>query len=71
MSNPDIISILKLVWPLLVLQVAVAAWAIVDIVKRKRTRNLSPAIWIVIIIFGELLGPIAYFLFGRAEELEG
>jgi len=68
MPNEDVVSILRLIWPVIVLQVAVAIWAIVDILKRKHTRNLSPMIWILIALFINFLGPIAYFLFGRAEE---
>ncbi len=68
MPNQDIVNILKLAAPLIILQLAAIIWAITDIVKRKKTRNLSPAVWIIIVLFFELLGPIAYFLFGRAED---
>lgn len=68
MPNQDILNILKLAAPLLVLQLAAIIWAITDIIKRKKTRNLNPVIWIIIVLFFELLGPIAYFLIGRAED---
>lgn len=68
MPNQDILNTLKLIWPLIVLQVGVAIWVIVDIVKKKRTRNLNPTLWIIISLFINIIGPIVYFLFGRAED---
>ncbi len=64
----DIVEILKLVWPLIVIQIALQAYAIYDLVKRKKTRNLNPIIWGIIIIVGEIIGPAVYFMLGRSEE---
>jgi hypothetical protein len=64
----DHIDILKLVWPIIVLQIGLQIYAIVDVLKKKKTKNLSPAIWIVIIIIGEIIGPVAYLLAGRSED---
>lgn len=68
MNNQQFFDGLKLFWPLIALQLGVQIYAIVDIVKRKKTRNLSAPIWIVIIILTELLGPVLYFIFGRAKK---
>ena len=62
------LEILKLVWPLIVLQLAVQIYAIYDLAKKGKTKNLSLVVWVVIIVFGEILGSILYFLIGRAEE---
>jgi len=64
----DPIDIIRIIWPVIVIQLAVQIYAIVDIIRKKKTKNLSPTIWIVVIIFGELLGAIIYLLAGRAEE---
>lgn len=64
----DTAELLRTIWPLIVIQLAVQIYAIVDIAKRKKTKNLSPAAWIIICILGEILGPIVYFLVGRSEE---
>lgn len=68
MPSQDIINIIRLLWPVIVLQLALAIWAIVDIARRKKTRSLTPTIWIIICIFVNFVGPIAYILFGRAED---
>lgn len=68
MEGYDVGEIIRLVWPLIVLQLTLMVLAVVDIVRKKKTRNLSPVIWIIISVLGELVGPIVYFIFGRAED---
>jgi len=64
----DVVELLKIIWPLIVIQLAVQIYAIVDIVKRKKTKNLSPVVWIIICILGEIIGPIVYLLIGKSED---
>ena len=61
-------EILLKFWPLLVLQLAMMTAGLLDIRKRKTVKHLPRAAWIVIIILGEVLGPILYFAVGRGEE---
>ena len=68
MDNQQAMDILKLAWPLIVIQLLFQIFALVDIIRKKKTKNLSPAIWAVIVIFGEIIGSIVYYLIGRAEE---
>lgn len=67
MSGGDVVELLKLIWPLILLQVALAVWGVFDIVKNRSTRSLSPVWWILIVVFINLIGPIAYVFFGRKE----
>lgn len=68
MPDQDAIGILRIVWPLILIQLAAAIWAVADIVKKKKTRTLNTTAWILISLFVNLIGPTAYFLFGRTEE---
>lgn len=68
MDINQVITILKLAWPVLVLQLAVQLYALYDLLKKKKTRNLSIGMWAVIIVLGEIVGAAVYFLVGRAEE---
>ncbi|MGE5327829.1 MAG: PLDc N-terminal domain-containing protein [Thiobacillus sp.] len=70
MDTEKIIEILKIVWPLIVLQLAFQIYALVDLfVKKKgKTKNLTKAVWTLIIVVGEILGPALYFLIGRSED---
>jgi hypothetical protein len=70
MNSPQMAHVLNIVWPLIIVQVLFQVYAIYDLfsIKSGRTRNLSAAIWAVILLIGGLLGPAAYFLIGRSED---
>ncbi len=53
--------------PIIVLQLALMIFALVDLARRERTRG-PKWLWVVIIVLGELIGPILYFVIGREEE---
>ncbi len=54
--------------PILVLQVGLMLFALVDLARRSSAAHLPRWAWAVIVIFVNIFGPIAYFLIGRAEE---
>lgn len=56
-----------LIAPLLVLQLVLAAVAIVDIVRSYETRG-PKWVWVLVSLFVNTLGPVAYFLFGRKSQ---
>lgn len=62
------LELLKLIWPLIVVEFALLVVALVNLLKKKKTKNLSVTIWALIIVFIGIFGPIAYFLLGRTEE---
>jgi uncharacterized membrane protein len=64
----DISTLIKTIWPLVVIQLALQVYAIIDLIKKKKVKNLSVPIWILIIIFGEIIGACLYLLLGRTEE---
>jgi hypothetical protein len=66
MENIDLAKILPFIIPLVLLQLGLMVFALVDLSKRVKTRG-PKWLWALIIIFGELLGPVIYFLFGREE----
>jgi len=57
-----------LIAPLLILQLGLMAFALVDWARRSRTRYLDRWVWLLIIVVFSLLGPIAYFFLGREAE---
>jgi len=63
-----ILQILKFVWPIILIQWGLQIYAIIDIVRKKKTRNLSVVAWILIVLFGELIGSIVYLLVGRVKD---
>ena len=58
---------LPLIIPLVLIQLALMVTALLDLRKREKTRG-PKWMWAIIIILGELVGPILYFTVGRLEE---
>jgi len=58
---------LPLLAPLLVLQLALQVAAIIDLVRRERVRGGNKWVWGALIVLGEVLGPLVYFVAGREE----
>ncbi|MFS0576915.1 PLD nuclease N-terminal domain-containing protein [Sporosarcina sp. 179-K 3D1 HS] len=56
----------KLIMPLIVLQLILMVIALVDVFRHKKT-NGPYVMWIFIIIFVNLVGPILYFVLGRRQ----
>lgn len=60
-------ELIPLLVPILVIQVALIVVALLDLSKRTETRG-PRWMWVFIIIFLNLLGPILYFVVGRDES---
>jgi ABC-2 type transport system ATP-binding protein len=67
---PDIDpGVLVLLAPILLLQLGLAVFALVDLFKpERRVRGGSKAIWAIVIVVVNLAGPIVYFLAGRDDR---
>ena len=64
----EILDTLMMFWHLLVLQVLLMVWALIDLIRRREVKGLPKWAWALIIIFINLFGPIIYFVAGRGEE---
>jgi hypothetical protein len=60
-------SILPFLIPLVILQLVLVVVGLIDLLKRQKTRG-SKWLWVILILFGEIWGPVVYFIFGRGEE---
>ena len=61
-----LIQFVPFIIPIVLLQLILMIVALVDLSKREKTRG-PKWLWAIIIIFGELVGPILYFVIGREE----
>ena len=52
--------------PILILQLALIVIALSDLIRREKTRG-PKWIWVLVILFINLIGPIIYLLLGREE----
>lgn len=62
----DLQSLLPVVAPILVIQLILLVVALVDLARREPERVRGPKwVWVIICLFGSLLGAILYFTVGR------
>jgi len=52
--------------PVLLLQLGLAIFCLVDLARRERTKG-PKWLWAIIIVLGQLAGPLVYLLIGREE----
>ncbi len=62
----SITRFLPLIIPILLIQLGLMVFCLIDLSRRERTKG-PKWLWAVIIIFGELIGPVIYLLVGREE----
>lgn len=60
-------ELLPFLIPIILLQLALIVVALLDLARRPKV-NGPRWLWVVLIIFINFIGPIAYFLVGRQEE---
>jgi Phospholipase_D-nuclease N-terminal len=61
-------AVLAALVPLVVIEVGLWIWALVDLVRRDRVRGGSKLLWAVVILLLEVVGPIVYLAWGRNAE---
>ena len=62
----EITELIPLLIPIFLLQIALIVIALVDLVRREQTRG-PKWVWVLVILFFNIIGPIVYLLFGREE----
>ena len=68
-ASVDIGLVAVILLPLLFIQVILIVVALRDLVRpERRVKGGNKWIWAVIIVVGELLGPLLYFALGRENE---
>jgi len=66
--NMTLQEALPLIIPLVILELTLALVALVHVVKHPNYRFGNKAMWVVIVLFLQIIGPIVYFIFGRGRE---
>ena len=59
---------LPLILPVFILEVILAITALVHVLRHPNYRFGNKVIWILVVLFVQIIGPIFYFVFGRGEE---
>ena len=65
---PDPGLLIALILPLVALQLVLVIVALRDLIRPdRRVRGGSKLAWAAVIVLGEVLGPLLYFVLGREE----
>ena len=65
--NIDWNTLLPFLIPLVLVQLGLMVYCLIDLSRRERTRG-PKLLWVFLIVFGELLGPVVYLIIGRIED---
>jgi len=56
-----------LIWPLIGLQAILVVVSLIDLMRNRNTKG-PVILWVFIILFANIIGPIIYFIFGRRQS---
>jgi hypothetical protein len=59
---------LPLFLPLIVLQFGLMVTALIHVLKHPNYRFGNKALWVVVVVLFQIVGPVIYFVFGRGDE---
>ncbi len=54
--------------PVVILEFALAIAALIHVLRHPHYRFGNKVIWILVVLFIQIIGPIFYFMFGRGED---
>lgn len=63
----EFIEYLPFLIPLIIVQIILQISALVHLLKHPNYRFGNKTIWIIVVLLGQMLGPIIYFAFGRED----
>mgnify|MGYP001604728589 CR=1 FL=1 len=61
-------QMILLIVPIAIVELGLLAFALNDLIKRKKVKGGNKWVWAALIVFIQLIGPILYFVLGREEE---
>jgi len=66
-NTESIVQMLPYLVPIFVLELALLAFALVDLSKRKYITGGKKVTWVLVAVCFQIIGPVAYLVFGRKE----
>ena len=64
----NLMEYLPLMVPVIILDLILIITALVHVLRHPNYKIGNKAIWIIVVLFISLIGPILYFTIGRGEE---
>lgn len=63
-----LVEYLPFLIPLIIIEWILAITALIHVLRHPHYKFGNKPFWIVVVLFVQIIGPIAYFVFGRGEE---
>lgn len=57
--------------PIIILELALMITALIHVLRHPHYRFGNKVLWIIIVVFIQIIGPIVYFAFGRGDDFRG
>lgn len=54
--------------PVVILEFVLLVIALIHVLRHKKYRVGNRILWVIVVCFIQIIGPVAYFIFGRGEE---
>ncbi|KKZ99245.1 hypothetical protein B4147_3829 [Bacillus wiedmannii] len=67
LKDIDIMAFLPIILPVIAVGALLVLIAFIDLYRHRKTRKNVP-VWMLIILFVNILGPILYFVIGRKDS---
>ena len=63
-----LLEYLPILFPVILIELILMVTALVHVLRHPNYRFGNKVVWIVIVVFIQIIGPIIYFAFGRGED---
>lgn len=63
-----LIEYLPLLIPIILIELALGVTALIHVLRHPHYKFGNKPVWIVVVLFVQIIGPVIYFVFGRGEE---
>lgn len=64
----EIMEYVPFLIPILIIEWALAITALIHVLRHPNYRFGNKVVWILVVLFIQIIGPVVYFVFGRGEE---
>lgn len=64
----ELMEYLPFLIPLIILQLVFQIIALIHVLKHPNYRFGNRTLWLLVVLLGQIIGPIVYFAFGRGDE---
>lgn len=64
----QLLTYLPFLIPVFVIELALAITALVHVIRHPHYKFGNRPVWVIIVLFVQIIGPVVYFIFGKGEE---